>query len=205
MPQLTCMCEHKFKADFPKVVDAEKNPDAIKKILTGDFLTAVCPACGKMLKLEFPFQINNIKKDLKIEFVPEADRAETIKKIRKQKKASQNERIVIGYPELIEKLTIFNLDLDDRVLEYIKYHLLSHVLDHSPSDKDILIYFAEKKKNNLLFHIKGLKDDDIGISKIPCASYNQTIKSIDSKIKQEPFCDFLKPPYISLNKIYTLV
>ncbi len=205
MLQLTCMCEHKFKADFPTTVDAVKNPDAIKQILGGDFLTARCPACGKVLKLEFPFKLINIKSGWKIDFIPEADRVETLKKLKKEKKVSHLERMVIGYSELVEKLTIFNLDLDDRVIEYIKYHLLSHIIEHTPEDKEILIYFAAKKKDDLLFHIKGLKADEIGISKIPLTSYAQSLKDIDHKIKDEPYCDFLHPPYISLNKIYTWV
>ncbi|MBN1797304.1 MAG: CpXC domain-containing protein [Spirochaetales bacterium] len=205
MAQLTCVCEHKFKAEFQSTVDAQKNPDTIKQILKGDFLTAQCPACGKVLKLEFPFKLINIKTGGEMNFVPEVDRVDTLKKLKKTKKATKLERMVIGYPELVEKLTIFELNLDDRVIEYIKYHLLSHVLEHSHEDKEIFISFATKKEDDLLFHIKGLKADEIGITKIPLSSYNQTLKDIEKKIEEEPYCDFLKPPYISINKIYTWV
>jgi hypothetical protein len=205
MRELTCMCEHKFKADFPGVVDLAEKPDTIDLILRGDFLTARCPACGKVLKLEFPFTLLNKKAGWEIKFIPEADRADSLKKIKSQKKSTHEQRIVIGYPELVEKLSIFKLNLDDRVIEYIKYHLLSHILSKTPEEADVLLYFAEKKNNTLFFHIRGLKEDEIGISKIPMESYEKTLQSIEGKIKEEPFCDFLKPPYISVNKVYTWV
>jgi hypothetical protein len=205
MRELTCMCENKFKADFPSVVDLAEKPDTIDIILRGEFLTARCPACGKVLKLEFPFTLINKEAGWEISFIPEAERAESLKKLKDRKAAAAAQRIVIGYPELVEKLKIFKLDLDDRVIEYIKYHLLSHILSNTPEEADVGLYFAEKKNNTLYFHIQGLKADEIGVSKIPMESYEKTLRSIEGKIKEEPYCDFLKPPYISVNKVYSLV
>jgi hypothetical protein len=207
MPKLTCLCENKFDAQFPSVVNVDEKPDVIEIILRGDFLTAQCPACGKILRLEFPFQLINKKDNWEIQFVPEVDRTERLKKLKKEKKYSPSQRIVIGYPELVEKLAIFKNGLDDRVIEYIKYHLLSHILAKigENEDKEIGIYFTEKKNDSLAFHIKGLKNDEIGISNIPIVSYEKTLKEIDSKINDEPFCDFLLGPYISINKIYTWI
>ncbi len=205
MRELTCMCENKFKADFPAVVDLEEKPDTIEEILRGEFMTARCPACGKILKLEFPFKLIDKSAGREIRFIPEAERVDSLKKIKKQKNNLSADRTVIGYPELVEKLSIFKHDLDDRVIEYIKYHLLSQILDKTSEETEVLVYFYEKKNDTLYFHIKGLKPDEIGVSRIPLDVYEKTSKDIDQKISQEPFCDFLYPPYISINKIYTWV
>jgi hypothetical protein len=205
MRELTCMCEHKFKADFPDAVDLAEKPDTVDLILRGEFLTARCPACGKVLKLEFPFTLINKQGGWEIKFIPEAERVDSLKKIKTQKQAASTRRIVIGYPELVEKLSILKLGLDDRVIEYIKYHLLSHILRKTSEEADVMLYFAEKKNDTLFFHIRGLKTDKIGVSKIPMESYRKSLEGIEDKVKEEPFCDFLIPPYISVNKVYTWV
>ena len=110
-------------------------------------------------------------------------------------------RTVIGYRELIEKMTIHRSSLDDRIIEMIKFYIYTKATDED-GDKEIKIYFHKKEKDRLVFYIEGLEKDNIGISKIEQAVYNKIEREIDQKQEQKPYSSFLDPPYVSINKIY---
>jgi len=203
MTELTCMCENKFSADIPDVFDAGENPDVIKDILSGTFLNATCPACGKLLKPELDVQINGIARGTDIRLIPELERMSFLKKLKD--KPSSRERVVIGYPELMEKTRILQDGLDDQVVEYLKYLVLSKVLEKTSdaAETDASIAYSEKKGDEIILHIIGLKADEVGIFKVPMEWYKQAETEIESRIVEEPFNEFLVPPYVSLNRLYT--
>ncbi|MBN1525032.1 MAG: CpXC domain-containing protein [Spirochaetales bacterium] len=204
MIELTCLCENKFSADIRTEYDTDASPGIVNDILSGRFMSVSCPSCGKLLKPEFPTHITSKKNNWDIQFVPELERVSFLKNLPTGKKG--NKRIVIGYPELLEKIKIFSDRLNDQVVEYLKYNIMSKLLeksDENETENDINVYYNERKEDALLFHIQGLKSGEVGLFKVPMGAYEQAVQEIDTKINSEPFNEFLTPPYVSLNRLFT--
>lgn len=202
MKKLTCYCEETFDADIPDKVDLDKNPEAINSIIEGTFMCATCPRCGKLLKPEYPFRLFSSSKGINLYFIPELDRsAYLLGKL--EYNIGTPDRVVIGYRELVEKICMYKENLDDRIIESIKYYLMKKAVETSDNaEPDIDVYFIEKKSDSFIFHIEGLKEGEIAETKIKKEMYNKIAKEIDQKAESDPFNTFLTPPYVSIKRIY---
>jgi hypothetical protein len=203
MKNITCMCENNFDADIADNIELDNNPEIVASILDGSFMNITCPKCKKVLKPEFPLTITDHGKNWEIIFIPELQRQEYLKTV-KQAKGAGITRLVIGYPELLEKIKILTADLDDRIIEYLKYFIFSKILEKTENNEnEIFLYYNGKEGNELVFHIRGLKNDEVGIFKISYSTYTKAVPEIEKKMSEEPFNEFLIPPYVSLNRLYS--
>jgi len=200
MQKIVCFCEHSFEIDIPEEYNLETDKNVYLSILNGDFMNIKCPMCKTILKPEFPFKIIDKTKNIDFFFIPENDRTSfLINKLPYE--INKPSRIVIGYKELVEKLLLFQNDLNDQAIEIIKYYLLIK-LNETFKSEDIKIYFQKIENDSLFFYIEGLKKDELGQYEIKMDLYNKILKDIDAKIENPTFATFLEPPYISLNKVY---
>ncbi len=199
MKKITCYCEKTFEKDIDDSFDLDKQPEIYEEILNGNFMSVQCPECKTTLKPEFPFKIIQDSRNIEIFFIPELDRNKYLMK-KTDFIIPDSNRIVIGYKELVEKLTIINSDLNDQIIELLKYQILIKFLDSEDDNTDIQINFKNLKQDLLYFHIESLKPDEIGIYKLPMQIYNKI--DLQNKLDKQPYSDFLTPPYVSINKIY---
>jgi hypothetical protein len=120
--RIACFCEKVFEADLPALVDLAERPEAADEVLRGEFMAVSCPACGKRLTPEFPCRFTGVAAGplgaLELSLVPETDRVAYLAG-RMDKEIGNADRVVIGVPELAEKLAIFRAGLDDRVVEML--------------------------------------------------------------------------------------
>jgi hypothetical protein len=202
MRKVSCNCGHSFEADLPERVDSEKEPDRWQEILSGEFLTVECPNCGHMLKPDLPFHLKHASFDIDLYYVPEHDRSKALSGELPYAVADAKE-LVIGYPELVEKLTIADNGFDPRAIEVLKYYLLTPAMDTSKSEAEIRIRFHKHKQDKLVFYIEGLREEEIGVSRIPLETYNKVKENLKETLEKEPFVSLLSPPYASINKIYS--
>ncbi len=179
----------------------ELSDEVISQIITGNFMSAVCSHCGKILKPEFPVRFKNTDKSIDILYLPENERDDYLRG-KSKFIFKKPDRVVIGYPELIEKVKIITAGLDDRVIECVKYYILSKIENDNELENEVQIFFNSIKDNNLIFEIHGLKAGEIGFLPVERNFYDLNSKNIDDNIKKEPFSIFLAPPYISLFKVY---
>jgi hypothetical protein len=200
--KISCFCEAEFDAEIPDSIDCAKHPETLTSIIDGNFMNIQCPECGKVLKPEFPFTLENIAEGFSLFFIPELDRVAYFMG-NLEYPVGKPTRIAIGYPELVEKMIIINEDLDDRIIEAIKFYMLQKAMETmNNEEKDITIYFKEKKTDTLIFHIEGMKEDEIAVSQIKKEMYDKIKADIEKKVKEEPFNTFLVPPYVSLKRVY---
>lgn len=201
MKTIHCHCGESFESDFPNDIDLDRHPDLFDDILSGRFMNLICPHCGQELKPEFPVRIIQGSRNLDLFYIPELERSKMLMGKLPYSLPEVN-RVVIGYPELIEKITIFELDLDDRIIEILKYYLLKPALEIADDEKEIRILFKDRTQNELVFHLEGIRDEEIGVTKLPVDTYNKALLNLEETINKEPFSILLTPPYVSLNKIY---
>lgn len=201
--RIVCFCEHGFDADVPDSVDLGKQPEVEQAILDGEFLSIRCPNCGKVLKPEFPVLIEDPQAENSIYFVPELDRSAYFRGSLSYSLREAN-RVAIGYEELVEKFLLKRYNLDDRVVEIVKYYLLSKIMEDEKDeteDKEVRLLFSKREGETVLFNLLGLKEAEVGILKVPMATVEKVASQFEEKKHQEPFSEILKAPYVSINNL----
>ena len=194
MSLITCVCEKSFEVDLPEFVDLSTSPDTYEHIFDGTFLNFICPQCGYTVKPEEPIRIIDPSRDIDIFLVPERERNAFLLGRTAYQTAG---RIVIGYPELVEKLKIYEALLDDGAVEVIKYYLLAKAgAGITPK-----IMFKGCEENELQFDIIGLREDEVGKARIPRELYDKLLTELPSKRREDPYSSILEPPYVSITKV----
>ena len=199
--RIVCFCEHSFETDIPAMVDLGREPEVEEQIVRGEFLNVRCPACGKILKPEFPVFIKDPQAENSIFFVPELDRSAFYRGNLPYSLQEAN-RVAIGYEELAEKFLIKRNGLDDRVLEIVKYYLLGKILEDFEGEKEVRILFSKREADNVFFTVHGWKEEEVGVLKVTRETLDKAAAQLEEKRIQEPFSEILNAPYISINKLY---
>ncbi len=198
--KLTCLCEHSFEADLPEVVDLAADPAREDDILAGTFMNVACPKCGKLLKLELPVRVRDRARDLDLFLLPSLERNRYLAGKFPEVPAGVA-RVVIGYPELVEKLRIARAGLDDRVVEIVKFHLMRRAEQDNPG-KEISIYFASRGAGELTFEVHGLRAGEVGRVRVSEERAAKVAEELPRNLKREPYRSFLGGPYVSCTAVY---
>ncbi len=193
MISIPCHCGNTIETEVDEVIELESKPEIYSDIIEGKFLSFECPKCGNEVKTEARVRLTDKKQGIDIDFIPESDRMMFLS----GKITTKAKRVVIGYNELVEKITCFGAKLDDRAIEIIKFNML----EKAESDL-IRIFFNNKDNEELIFHIHGLKPEQIGISRLPMAVYAKIIQQLDELLKNDDIKLFTKGPYVSVEQIY---
>ena len=102
----------------------------------------------------------------------------------------------------MEKFLIKRSNLDDRVLEVVKYYLLSKIMEDYSGEKEVRILFSKREADMVIFSVLGLKEDEVGVLKVPMETVHKVESQLEEKKRQEPFSEILKAPYVSINNLY---
>ena len=197
---IACFCESSFDTEIPESADLIADPGVEEQILSGDFMAVNCPACGKRLTPEFPFRLTGVKGAGEIFLIPEADRAAYLLN-KLPYPVGQPGRIAIGFSELAEKVLIFGRDLDDRVIEIMKYYLLTGAAaPDQEGEQDVLLVYRGAEGGKHLFHIIGMKEGEIGVARLAVELYAKISSDVKRRVLEEPFHAFCEPPWVSLRK-----
>jgi hypothetical protein len=199
--RIVCFCEHSFDADISITVDLGREPEVEQEIISGEFLSIRCPKCGKVLKPEFPVLIEDPEAENSIFFVPELDRGAFYRGTLTYSLREAN-RVAIGYEELVEKFLLKRYNLDDRVVEIVKYYLLSKIMEDYSGETELRILFSKQEGQTVFFNALGLKKDEVGVLKVPAETLRKVEAQLEEKKQREPFSEILKAPYVSVNKLY---
>ena len=199
--QLVCFCEHAFEAEVPEVVDLGAEPEIEEAIVEGEFLTIRCPGCGKLLKPEYPVRVEGSAGGLSYFLIPELERG-TFLRGASQYDLKGAARVVIGYDELAEKIRIKRQGFDDRVIELVKYYLLNKVLEGYEGEREVRILFSRREGETLVFHAMGLKEDEVGVLRVPVGTVEKAAGQLEERQSREPYATILRGPYVSVNTLY---
>jgi hypothetical protein len=205
---IACFCDKAFEEEIPESVDLAAEPNVEAMILQGEFMVYACPACGKRLAPEYPCLVSGVKGGTEIFFLPENDRTAYMRG-RLEYRIGNPARIAIGFPELVEKVRIFGKGLDDRVVEIMKYYLLTgsarepdvEAAEGARENADIILRYAGEDGGSHMFHIEGLKQGEIGVARLAREIYRKIESDIERRVKEEPFRQFCEPPHVSLRRL----
>ncbi len=201
--RIACFCEKVFDADLPFQIDLAERPGAADEVLRGEFMAVSCPACGKRLTPEFPCRFTGVSAGaqgtLVLSLVPEADRVACLAG-RMDKEIGTVDRVVIGVPELAEKLAIFRAGLDDRVVEMLKFMLVTRPGTEA-AGRDVVVTFSRVEADRLVFHLAGLREGEVAVARLERTLHDRMLADLATRLSEDPWKDFCTPPYVSVRRV----
>jgi hypothetical protein len=197
---IACFCETTFDAVIPASADLKVDPDVEQLILDGSFMSVTCPACSKMLSPEYPFHLTGVREVGDVFLIPEADRNAYARGKLDYTTGSPG-RIAIGFPELVEKLIIFNTGMDDRIIEIMKYYLLTGASAPQDEESDVRVLYRGSDEGRLIFNIIGMKEGEVGVARLAEGLYAKIAADLPGRLLEEPFKDFCQAPWVSVSRL----
>jgi hypothetical protein len=198
---LACFCQTSFDAELPESADMAADPEIEPLILDGSFMAVRCPGCGRQLTPEYPFRLTSVPLVKEIFMVPEVDRT-AFERGRLSYDPGSPGRIVVGFPELSEKVLICGLGRDDRVIEIMKYYLLTGSDPEATGpEREVGILYRGVEQERHVFNILGLREGEVGVARLAEDLYRRIASDLDTRLTEDPFQEFCTPPWVSLRRL----
>ncbi len=194
--KIQCPCNNTFFINYEEEINLDAEPDIISQIMDGTFMNYKCSKCGKLHKPEFSISVIWDSKKEKLEVLPETERGAFYRR----KKDPPGEVAVIGYPEMAERVAVLRDDLEPAAVEAIKYFLYMKADENYP-ENDISIWYQHKTMEILEFHIHGIREGEVAVTRIPLAVYEKTLADYKKKPRSEPFSSLQHRSYLSIQNI----
>ncbi|HET6449689.1 MAG TPA: CpXC domain-containing protein [Spirochaetia bacterium] len=199
--RIACFCETTFDAEIPERADLAADPEIEQLILDGTFMAVTCPACGKRLTPEYPFRLTGVKPWGEVVMVPEVDRVAFLRGALDY--VGSPGRVVVGFPELSEKVLLAGAGRDDRVIEIMKYYLLTGSERSEPQEsaEEVRVIYRGEEAGRHLFAIMGLREGEVGMARLADELYGRIASDVERRVAEDPFQDFCTPPWVSLRRV----
>lgn len=161
-------------------VTTKDSPDLKTDLLNGKLNIFTCQECSHYGLIPTPTLYHDEDKKLMISFTPCNDPSlksrlyenvcETSKSSGELKAYEEyNLRFVCEYNSLLEKILIFDADLNDKAIEVIKLLILSQ---DSEKQSSRVCMFGKKEQDSLEFMVTDLSDNMVYTSTVPLETYN---------------------------------
>lgn len=166
--RLSCSCGKEFEAKLWESLRVAGQKELKAKLLSGEMNQVECSHCKKKSFIEMNFLYHDLEKKLWVQMVPQTERSqwqqleEDYEKVIKKKSSIRklNFRLVFGREELLEKIRIFDLSLDDRAIELLKLKIMAEdeslqnisdlkliFIRHLPGEEELHFSLTSKEKD----------------------------------------------------------
>jgi hypothetical protein len=212
--QLCCSCGYEFKATLWDALNVTENKKLKPQLLNGDINVIKCKKCNKRSYIEKDVLYHDMDKKLWVQMFPQADRSkwheleeeQQIQVKKRVKSDTYHFRMAFGREELLEKIRIFDANLDDRAIELLKVKVVEE--DKTLKDAaDLKILFSRcvPEDAEIQYHVTSQENN---ISQTVVVSYDHYEEILETeehlKLTEEPakvVCDGM---YINIAKIRVL-
>jgi hypothetical protein len=193
---IPCFCDNLFSVEVPGEIDLDANPEYLREIFDGTFMTFSCSSCGKKHKPEFALKVRWPSRKTEFRVLPEGERMAFYRR----KKEDDPTEVLIGYPELADRLAVIRDGLEPAAVEALKYYLLIRAEETYP-DQDKSVWYQQKNGDFLEFHLHGLREDEVAVSRVPWAVYEKTRGDYKKNPRGEPFSSLRLRSYLSVQNM----
>src|SRR3989338_2141164 len=155
--QLSCACGYEFEATLWDSINVTEQQELKQRLLTGDINQIQCEKCKKRSYVEKHLLYHDMDRKLWVQMFPKGDRGkwqeleedhkDIIKKNSKVKEYVF--RLAFGQEELLEKVRIFDNELDDRIIEVLKLKILEQdeaLKDVTDAQLTFTQFFSQKEE-----------------------------------------------------------
>ena len=203
--RIACFCETTFEADMPDAVDLGSDEGVQAAILQGDFMAASLPCLRQAAHPRVLLSGDNGGRHPRGRLgqgrAPRArGRQGGLHAGEAARRGPPPARIAIGMPELAEKILVFSSGLDDRVIEIMKYYLLTGSGAGPAGDSEVTLSYHGEEAGRMEFHIAGIAEGQIGVTRLSRDIYARIAADLPARLSEDPFSAFCDPPYVSLRK-----
>lgn len=189
--EIQCHCGKIIETDWKEVINLDSSVE--QEILDGTFLTIDCPDCNEKLKPEIKIILKNNKTTLL--WLPDISRLSFMTDQVEIDPSVTD--VAIGFKELQETIKLNQNNFNKSAIEVIKYQIYKKVED----DQDVTVYFHDFEDDQFIFHIEGMKADEIGVLKVPYTMYSKIEEDLPNLTEKYPYSIIFKKPYISVNNL----
>jgi hypothetical protein len=199
--KIPCLCENIFTVEVPGEIDLDKDPKYLDEIEHGGFMNFTCPWCGKLHKPEFPLIVLWPGKNLRLEVIPEQERMGFYRRKSENQKDDKTE-VVAGYIELADRLAVMRDGLEPAVIEALKYYLYLKAGETNPENEINIRYYGRAASAAALeFHIQGLKENSVALTRLPFSLYEKTAGDYKKHPRGELFTSLRHKDYLSVQNM----
>lgn len=103
-------------------------PFAIDDIISGKLFKFKCSSCGITVKLDYPILFNDMKHNVMIHYCSPENAEGILKMMDSMPVFVKRSRVVRSQMGLREKTMIFNDELDDRTIEFMKAFIMNQLM-----------------------------------------------------------------------------
>jgi len=193
---IVCPCGNNIPFNFDEEIDLDKNTEILDSVLKGTFMSFNCPSCFKVHKPEFKITFYWKSKNYDLTVLPELDRGDFYLK----KKETYAHDIVIGFPEMADRLTVIKDDLEPAVIETLKAYILAQAEEKYP-DNDIEAWYYCTVPSALEFHLDGIRKGEVAVMRIPQEMYDKTLSEYKKHPKNSNFTALRVRSYLSVQNL----
>lgn len=199
-------CNEQFDFNVYPLIDLQKNTELYNDLFSLNLFKHECPHCKTVNILQYntliidafkkymvylfrPDQINNFRKDIDtyIKSLNESKNQTVLKVLNGLK----HTRVVISINNLLQKLLIFDYDLNDKIIELLKQGLYENKLVNE--EQFDCIVFDKIEQDKLLFTCFSTKENKVNAVKditVELTYYNALIDALGKAVNEQSELDF---------------
>jgi hypothetical protein len=187
---VTCpVCKHVFSVGFWLSVNVTLDPWFREKVRSGEIRDHVCPRCSQTLTVNTDLLYHDMTRKFMISYHVVADgRTPSMSADFLGKSGAifpdYRLRFVVSWNQLREKIAIFEVGLDDMIIEFIKLYVADQAYGHVDFADDT-IYFLNKRETlvstgDIAFEV--YRDGKLlGIYGYPLSQYKEVAKQMEQE------------------------
>ena len=204
-------CSYEFAADVVTVL--QPNDQGLEELLNGQLNCFECESCEKAFYYETALLYKDDESSYYVffnSFYAQIGWEEAEGEMRKQldvlfSDLDEDERpecrLTVSRSEFVEKIMIQQCELDDRMVEYLKYHIFNTEHEYDPNRHQLLFDFSRHDEDNIEFTIFDLAEHKpVGNLRVSMAHYHKFEEIFESEnvTLDMAFGGY----YISVEKLY---
>ena len=212
---INCHCGNNISFDFTEEIDLEPQPSqssfgeasplnnypkTLESILDGSFLSFNCPVCKQIHKPEIKVTLFWKSKNYKVVVIPELERGDFYLNNKDNPQDTLGSEILIGYPEMADRLSVIKDGLEPIVIETLKSYLLVKAMENYPEHKINAWYYCSGP-SGIEFHLDGIRKNEVAVMRIPMDVYNNTLDDYKKNPKKAKFAYLRIRNYLSVQNI----
>ena len=160
--KITCPnCSNEFEFKIWESVNTMLDPEMKSKVKSGEIFEYICSNCVYTSIVDYPTLYHQMEDKVMIYYAP-GENSEVVELIKgsgnridleNELTKDYKNRVVSTINELKEKIFILDEDLDDRVIEIMKFYLYNHVIKENPDFEIEEILLGKLEDGGRVFYI----------------------------------------------------
>ncbi len=198
MRKITCYCDREFDIPFKEVVDIDQAPEILEQIENAAFQKYTCPYCGAQIKKEFRTRFLWPSRQTTVLYIPENER---IAFYNRNVLVEPGDSVVIGFPELLDRMRVIREGFDPLTVEAVKFHLLDKARQTYPGCERMAVFRKTDENGALVFYLYGAGNEEVAMTAVPFALYEKVKNESGTECDSELFSALQNGAYTSVQNI----